>query len=108
MDISDHLPIFCIANTQVKKLKTKKYGRVYLHFDKHKYINEVNSINWDCIRNMNVVNSPDNSECKAMENLESFVNKVSSSQKCLNHQVPNASPGKQHFPCGHKRAIIER
>jgi hypothetical protein len=50
---------------------------------------------------VNLVNSPNNSECKAMEKLENFVDKVSSSQKCLNqvnHQVPNASPGKQHVP----------
>jgi hypothetical protein len=33
-----------------------------------------------------------------MGKLESFVEKVSSSQKFPNHKVPNASPGKQNVP----------
>ena len=69
VDISKHLPIFCMTTTQVKKSKIKKYRRDYPNFGQNKYVNKVNLINWDSI-----INSNDDLHTQA----ENFVQKICS------------------------------
>ena len=49
MEISDHLPVFCIVDKVPKKSKCPKFHRDFSKFDKNKYMNEISSINWDTI-----------------------------------------------------------
>lgn len=46
VDISDHLPIFCICNTPARRNKRTIYLRDYSKFNQEKYISDINSINW--------------------------------------------------------------
>ena len=48
LDISDHLPIFCIItqNMQSKKQNTQKYYRDYNNFDREKYLEMLRNVNW--------------------------------------------------------------
>lgn len=47
LDISDHLPIFCIVDILTNRTKQQRYYRDYSKLDKENYLNEINTINWD-------------------------------------------------------------
>lgn len=46
IDISDHLPVFCISGISANRVKKTIYLRDYSHFDETKYVDDMNSINW--------------------------------------------------------------
>ena len=47
MDISDHLPIFCIVSTGIKRVKAKKLYRDYSTFNNELYIEDINGVDWN-------------------------------------------------------------
>ena len=51
VDISDHLPTFSLYNTSVSRIKKIIYLRDYNQFDKTKYVNDLNTVNWSEIFN---------------------------------------------------------
>ena len=49
-DISDHLPVFCIVDTHIKKIREENiFFRDYSKFDKDKYIEELCQTDWEKI-----------------------------------------------------------
>ena len=46
-DISDHLPIFCIINTPIKRNKEKRSYRNFEHFNTELYLNDMRQIDWN-------------------------------------------------------------
>lgn len=48
-DVSDHLPIFCMADSQIDKIKQKVHFRGYNNFHLEAYVNDVTSFNWNNI-----------------------------------------------------------
>ena len=55
-DISDHLPVFCVTNTSVKRCQERMYYRDYSHFKKESYLNDFRQINWNEIIYCNNIN----------------------------------------------------
>ena len=51
VDISDHLPVFCLLDRQIPRCKRALYFRDYSKFDVDQYIKDVNAVDW-----MNVCN----------------------------------------------------
>ena len=49
IDISDHLPTFCIANIPVKRERKKLYLRDHHNFDKEMYLKDVRNFDWDTV-----------------------------------------------------------
>ena len=49
LDISDHLPVFCITNKCIQKNNAKIFYRDYKHFSKEAYINDMQNINWNSL-----------------------------------------------------------
>ena len=47
VDISDHLPVFCIVKTQVDKTYNRRKCRDYHKFNKQLFLNDINQINWE-------------------------------------------------------------
>ena len=52
-DISDHLPIFCFSNNTIKMNNGKRLFRDYKHFNKEAFLNDLQSIDWNIIRENN-------------------------------------------------------
>ena len=46
-DISDHLPIFCVINTPIKRNKEKRFYRNFEHFNTESYLNDMRQIDWN-------------------------------------------------------------
>ena len=53
LDISDHLPVFCIANIAPKQNNEKMYCRDYKNFNKEIYLNDMRSIAWSSLLSEN-------------------------------------------------------
>ena len=51
VDLSDHLPVFCICNASVFKMKQKIYFRDYSFFNKELYQADMQAIDWETIYN---------------------------------------------------------
>jgi hypothetical protein len=51
VDLSDHLPVFCICNASVFKMKQKIYFRDYSFFNKELYLADMQAIDWETIYN---------------------------------------------------------
>jgi hypothetical protein len=51
VDLSDHLPVFCICNASVFKTKQKIYFRDYSSFNKELYLADMQAIDWETIYN---------------------------------------------------------
>ena len=49
IDISDHLPTFCIVDIPVQKQKCKRYYRDYSQFDSELYLQDIKAIDWSTI-----------------------------------------------------------
>ena len=49
IDISDHLPTFCIVDIPVQKQKFKRYFRDYRRFDSELYLQDIKAIDWNSI-----------------------------------------------------------
>ena len=50
LDISDHLPVFCITKKCMqKRCNAKMFYRDYKHFSKEAYINDMQNINWNSL-----------------------------------------------------------
>ena len=49
VDISDHLPTFCIADIPLQKQKLKRYYREYRRFDSELYLQDIKAIDWNSI-----------------------------------------------------------
>ena len=49
MDISDHLPTFCLIRRQITRLKPKRFFRDYSNFDSETYLNDIKSVDWSSI-----------------------------------------------------------
>ncbi|CAH3150763.1 unnamed protein product [Pocillopora meandrina] len=49
IDISDHLPTFCIVDIPVQKQKFKRYYRDYRQFDSELYLQDIKAIDWNSI-----------------------------------------------------------
>ena len=47
VDISDHLPVFCVMKSQIERTDTKEYNKDYSKFKKELFLNDINSINWE-------------------------------------------------------------
>ena len=76
VDLTDHLPVFCICNTSICKKKQKTYYRDYSTFSKELYLADMNSIDWQIIYN----NSHDLHELTYK-----YINKV---KEVINKHVP--------------------
>ena len=46
-DISDHLPVFCIINTPIKRSKEKQFFRNFDCFNADSYLDDMRRINWN-------------------------------------------------------------
>lgn len=67
-DVSDHLPIFCMAEIQIDKIKQKFYFRDNNNFHLEAYINDVTSFNWN-----NIISSSEfNLNEKTVKIIDSF------------------------------------
>ena len=73
IDISDHLPTFCIADISVQKQKSKRYFRDYRQFDSELYLQDIKAIDWNTI----YIESNDLNEiaAKTISTLQLIVNK---------------------------------
>ena len=49
IDISGHLPTFCIADIPLQKQKLKRYYREYRRFDSELYLQDIKAIDWNSI-----------------------------------------------------------
>ena len=49
VDISDHLPTFCIADIPVNQQKNKLYFRDFSHFDKELYLRDIQDHDWNAV-----------------------------------------------------------
>ena len=49
IDISDHLPTFCIADIPVQKQKLKRCYRDYRQFNSELYLQDIKAIDWNSI-----------------------------------------------------------
>ena len=49
IDISDHLPTFCIVDIPVQKQKFKRCYRDYRQFDSELYLQDIKAIDWNSI-----------------------------------------------------------
>ena len=49
IDISDHLPTFCIVDIPVQKQKFKRYYRDKRRFDSELYLQDIKAIDWNSI-----------------------------------------------------------
>ena len=49
IDISDHLPVFCIADIKLKKQNHQMYFRDYSTFNADSYLQDVYAIDWNTI-----------------------------------------------------------
>ena len=48
-DISDHLPIFCLADNQVSRKREKVYYRGSKNLNPEAYVNDISSLEWNSI-----------------------------------------------------------
>ena len=73
IDISDHLPTFCIVDIPVQKQKCKRYYRDYSQFDSELYLQDIRAIDWSTIH----IESNDLNEIatKTIRTLQLIVNK---------------------------------
>ena len=49
IDISDHLPTFCIVDVPLQKQKLKRYYRDYRRFDSELNLQDIKAIDWNSI-----------------------------------------------------------
>ena len=49
IDISDHLPIFCVTVTSIKLQKQTMSFRDYISFNEELYKNDISAIDWNAI-----------------------------------------------------------
>jgi hypothetical protein len=54
VDISDHLPVFCIVDNFVKKNRGEKYFRDFSNFDQNQHVSDVTCTDWDSIGNHDI------------------------------------------------------
>ena len=73
IDISDHLPTFCIVDIPVQKQKFKRYFRDYRRFDSELYLQDIEAIDW----NSSYIESNDLNEiaAKSISTLQLIVHK---------------------------------
>ena len=73
IDISDHLPVFCMTDIKVKKQKQKMYFRDYSTFNADSFLQDVYAIDWNDI----TIQCTDLHEITALtiDTLKSIVNK---------------------------------
>ena len=56
VDISDHLPVFCLVDTPLKKqTKQNMYSRDYSKFNTESYLHDIHSIDWNAILLINAM-----------------------------------------------------
>jgi hypothetical protein len=70
VDISDHLPVFCIVKTQVDKSTNKIKFRDFRKFNKQRFLDDIKQISWDEIL------TPNKSLDKKTQDTISTLNKV--------------------------------
>ena len=51
VDISDHLPVFCILDRQISRFRRASYFRDYSNFDVDQYIRDVDAVDWISVCN---------------------------------------------------------
>ena len=56
-DISDHLPIFCMTNTQIHRNNQNIYYSDYSSFNTEAYLNDINSLDWNNLMSGQNLNS---------------------------------------------------
>ena len=49
MDISNHLPTFCLIRRQIARLKPKRFFRDYSNFNSEAYLNDIKLADWSSI-----------------------------------------------------------
>ena len=49
VDISDHLPVFCILKSQIKRTNTRHYYRDFSNFHKENFILDISQLDWSII-----------------------------------------------------------
>ena len=81
MDISYHLPIFCVIDLPIEENKSKHYYRDYTNFNKEAYLSDIYSIDW-----LQILDEHENINSKTsmfIEKVKMIVNK-----HCPNKQIP--------------------
>ena len=73
VDISDHLPIFCIIENRIKKQTTKRYYRNYSKFDANNYLHDIRSTNWNSV--LSTTNNLHDKTAKFVDSLKGLVDK---------------------------------
>ena len=73
VDISDHLPTFCIADIPLQKQKFKRYYRDYRRFDSELYLQDIKAIDWNSI--YTETNDLNEIAAKTISTLQLIVNK---------------------------------
>ena len=73
IDISDHLPTFCIVDIPVQKQKFKRYYRDYRRFDSELYLQDIKAIDWNAIYNES--NDLNEIAAKTINTVQLIVNK---------------------------------
>lgn len=69
IDISDHLPIFCLSSVQAEQKQKNLYYRDYTLFNNNNYLNDISSIDWEDIF----------SKCVSIhDKMEQFINQLKS------------------------------
>ena len=70
IDISDHLPIFCIADVSINHSRGKIHFRDYTHFSHELYIQDINAIDWNVlISSDSNINDLTNSVIRSINNV---------------------------------------
>ena len=49
IDISDHLPVFCILKSQIKRANSRRYYRDFSNFHKENFILDISQLDWSLI-----------------------------------------------------------
>ena len=73
IDISDHLPTFCIADISVQKQKSERLFRDYRQFDSQLYLQDIKATDWNTIFSKS--NDLNEIAAKTISTLQHIVNK---------------------------------
>jgi len=49
IDISDHLPVFCIPKSQIERTNTRRYYRDFSSFHKESFILDISQLDWSLL-----------------------------------------------------------
>ena len=74
-DLSDHLPVVCLINVEIKRNDERIHCRDYSAFNKDAYFTDINLINWNSVPNADRTDDLNISTVQVMDTLAMVTNK---------------------------------